>query len=164
VETPPSLNLDQSFLFPAGPVLSAVGTMCAEDPGNSGTSGTAVRLEPCDGSTAQARGDFSDFQDTYNGEPSTHHGLCLSSLIKVDANGAPELVEGTGVVMYTCLPAHLPAGITNLNADWVTTANGEIYNTDAGLCLADPGSSAEKGTKLVLADCDGDAGEIWGVG
>jgi hypothetical protein len=156
--------LDQTFLFPAGPILSAVGKMCAEDPGNSGTSGTAVRLEPCDGTSAQAWGDFSDIEDTYGGVPSTHHGLCLSSLVKLGSNGFPELVEGTGVVVYTCMVAHPAANTAYLNGDWVTTANGEIYNTDAGLCLADPGSSTVRGTKLVLQDCDGDAGEIWGVG
>jgi hypothetical protein len=46
----------------------------------------------------------------------------------------------------------------------VTTTNGEIFNTEAGLCLADPGSSTAKGAKLALEDCDRDAGEIWGVG
>jgi Ricin-type beta-trefoil lectin domain/Putative Ig domain len=164
VQTPPSLNLDQSFLFPAGPILSAVGKMCAEDPGNSKTSGTAVRLEPCDGSAAQAWDDFSDFLDTMSGNPSTHHGLCLSALLKVNANGGLEVLEGTSVVVSACTPAHPAASIAYLNDDWVPTANGEIYNTDAGLCLADPGSSTAKGTKLVLADCEGDAGEIWGVG
>ena len=32
------------------------------------------------------------------------------------------------------------------------------------LCLADRGSSTTKGSKLFLEACDGDAGEIWGVG
>jgi hypothetical protein len=159
-----STALDQSFLVPAGPILSAVGKMCAEDPGNSGTSGTAVRLEPCDGSSAQDWGDFSDFEDSNSGSPSTHHGLCLTSLLKVDGNGDLEVVEGTGVVVYPCMPQHQAANTAYLNDDWVTTANGEIYNTDTGLCLADPGSSTVRGTKLVLQDCDGDAGEIWGVG
>jgi hypothetical protein len=90
--------------------------MCAEDLGNSGT---AVELEPCDGSSAQDWDDFSAYENTQSGEPTTHHGLCL---------------------------------------------NGEIFNTEANLCLADPGSSTAKGTKLVLEDCDGDAGEIWAVG
>jgi hypothetical protein len=35
---------------------------------------------------------------------------------------------------------------------------------DANLCLADRGSSTAKGSKLFLEACDGDAGEIWGVG
>jgi hypothetical protein len=163
VDTSSSLNLDQSFLFPAGPILSAVGKMCAEDPGNSGTSGTAVRLEPCDGSSAQAWDDFSDFQDASNGEPSTHHGLCLTAVLKEDSDGEPQFLEGSAVEVYACLSEHPAANTAYLNDDWVTTANGEIYNTDAGLCLADPGSSTAKGTKLVLQDCDGDAGEIWGV-
>jgi hypothetical protein len=164
VSIPSSLNLAQEFLFPAGPILSAVGKMCAEDPGNSGTSGTAVRLEPCDGSSAQAWDDFSFFGDTQSGVPTTHHGLCLSSLVKVDpSDESPELVEGIGVVVFSCVPEPPAANTAYLSADWVPLANGEIFNTDAGLCVADPGSSTAKGTKLVLQDCDGDAGEIWGV-
>jgi hypothetical protein len=166
VTVPP--NLEQSFVFPAGPILSAVGTMCAEDPGNSATSGTAVRLEPCDGSSAQDWDDFSFYEATQSGEPTTHHGLCLSSLVKVDPNAdfgdGFEFVEGIPVVVYACVPEPPAPNTEYLNGDWVTTTNGEIFNTEAGLCLADPGSSTAKGTKLALEDCDGDAGEIWGVG
>ncbi|MCW2933507.1 MAG: hypothetical protein JWM19_4469, partial [Actinomycetia bacterium] len=164
VFTPSSLSPGQSFVLPVGPIQSAVGKMCAEDPGNSATSGTAVRLEPCDGSSAQDWGDFSAFMDSQAGEPASHHGLCLSVIVKAGSNYAPELVEGIPVVVYNCAPERPAANTEYLNGDWVTTTNGEILNTDAGLCLADPGSSAAKGTKLVLEDCNGDAGEIWGVG
>ncbi len=159
--SPPSI--DQSLVFPAGQILSAVGKMCAEDPGNSATSGTAVRLEPCDGTSAQDWGDFSDFMDTYNGEPSTHRGLCLTALAQVDSNNNLEIVEGIPVVVNTCYPEHPAAHTAYLNDDWITVPDGEILNIDTGLCLADPGSSTAKGTKLVLQDCDGDAGEIWAV-
>jgi len=162
-DSPPQFNLAQQFVLPAGPILSAVGKMCAEDPGNSATSGTAVRLEPCDGSSAQDWGDFSDFEDL-GGEPSSHHGLCLSVLVKNNSNDAPELIEGIPVVVSNCAQDNPAANTDDLNGDWVTTTTGEIFNTDAGLCLADPASSAARGTKLVLEDCDGDAGEIWGVG
>jgi hypothetical protein len=160
-----STSLEQQFLLPVGPMLSAVGKMCAEDPGNSGTSGTAVRLEPCDGSSAQNWDDFSAYESTPSGVPTTHHGLCLSSLAKVDpASLAAEYVEGIAAVVYACVPEPPAPYIEYLNGDWALTPNGEIFNTSAELCLADPGSSTAKGTKLVLEDCDGDAGEIWGVG
>jgi hypothetical protein len=161
-------QLEQAFLFPAGPMLSAVGRMCAEDPGNSATSGTAVRLEPCDGSSAQDWDDFSFYEVTQSGEPSTHHGLCLSSLATVNPNAAFgdgfEFLEGLPVLVYSCVPEPPAPNTVYLNGDWATTTNGEIFNTEAGLCLADPGSSTAKGAKLALEDCDGDAGEIWAVG
>ncbi|HUN34750.1 MAG TPA: ricin-type beta-trefoil lectin domain protein [Trebonia sp.] len=161
--TPSSLNLVQTFLLPVGPLMSAVGRMCAEDPGNSGTRGTAVRLEPCDGSLAQRWDDFSDFMDSMNGDTRTHHGLCLSAPVKVDASGDAELVEGIPVVMYDCMPSNQNSPVY-VEGDWLPARNGEIFNLDTGLCLADPGSSTAKGTKLALEDCDGDAGEIWAVG
>jgi hypothetical protein len=157
-------DLDQAFTFPAGPMLSAVGGMCAEDPGDSSTSGTAVRLEPCDGASAQDWGDFSAFLDTTSGEPTTHHGLCLTASVTIDSNFQPEFVDGIPVVVASCSSPSTPPNTTYLNSDWVTTTSGEIVNTDANMCLADPGSSAAKGVNLVLDDCDGDAGEIWGVG
>jgi hypothetical protein len=152
-------------VFPVGPILSAVGTMCAEDPGNSATSGTAVRLEPCDGSSAQDWDDFSAYENTESGDPSTHNGLCLTSLVRVDPTTTNlELVEGIPVLVYACDPEPPAPNTEYLAGDWVLATNGEIFNTVAGLCLADPGSSTVKGTKLLLEDCDGDAGEIWGVG
>jgi hypothetical protein len=136
--------------------------MCAEDPGNKTA---AVVLEPCDGSSTQDWGDFSAYEDTPSGEPVTHHGLCLTSPVDLDeATGNLEYVEGLRVLAYACIPLPSPPNVEFLNGDWAPTANGEIFNTDAGLCLADPGSSTAKGTKLVLEDCDGDAGEIWAVG
>jgi Ricin-type beta-trefoil lectin domain len=158
-----SPKVEQQFLFPVGPMLSAIGKLCATDPGNSGASGTAVRLEPCNGSVAQDWEDFSAYENTQSGEPTTHHGLCLTSLANVDPTTGIELVEGIPVVVYACVPEP-PDNFDYLTGDWVLTTNGEIFNTDANLCLADPRSSTAKGTKLLLEDCDGDAGEIWGVG
>jgi hypothetical protein len=160
-----SPTLEQQFLLPAGPILSAVGKMCAEDPGNSAASGTAVELEPCDGSSAQDWDDFSAFENTMSGEPTTHHGLCLSSLVPVDpTTSALDLLEGAPVQVYACVPQSPAANTAYLSGDWVLTTNGEIFNSQASLCLADPGSSTAKGTKLVLEDCYGNAGEIWAVG
>jgi hypothetical protein len=80
------------------------------------------------------------------------------------ASLAAEYVEGIAAVVYACVPEPPALYIEYLNGDWALTPNGEIFNTSAELCLADPGSSTAKGTKLVLEDCDGVAGEIWGVG
>jgi hypothetical protein len=146
--------------------VSAVGTTCAEDPGNSTVSGTAVELEPCDGSSAQSWGDFSDFLFSTTGEPSTHQGLCLTALAKTNLTYPFEYLENTPVAVNTCTPTPSQGSnpISYLNSDWATRPNGEIVNTDANLCLADRGSSTAKGSKLFLEACDGDAGEIWGVG
>jgi hypothetical protein len=72
----------------------------------------------------------------------------------------------TPVAINACTPTPSTGSnpIFYLNADWATRPNGEIVNTDANLCLADRGSSTAKGSKLYLEPCDGDAGEIWGVG
>jgi len=152
----------QQFTFPAGPILSAEGKLCAEDPGNKTAP---VELEPCDGSSTQDWEDFSAYEDTASGVPTTHHGRCLSAPVAVDQDTESlDLVEGIPVVAYACIPTPPPPTTDYLNGDWETTTNGEIFNSDAGLCLADPGSSAKAGTRLVLEDCDGDAGEIWAVG
>ena len=162
----PSDGLSDHFQLPTGPIVSAVGTMCAEDPGNSAVSGTAVVLEPCAASSAQSWGDFSDFLFSPTGEPATHQGLCLTALAKTNLSYPFEYLEDTRVAVNTCTPAPSSGSnpISYLNSDWVTRPNGEILNTDANLCLADRGSSTTKGSKLYLEACDGDAGEIWGVG
>jgi hypothetical protein len=154
----------QQFHLPAGPVLSAIGTMCADDPGNSATLGTAVQLQPCDGSSAEAWDDLSDFLGTPSGLPSTHNGLCLTTIIHIGSNGIEELLEGAPVEVNQCFPSKPAANTLYLNGDWITTTRGEIFNTDTGQCLADPGSATTKGAKLALEDCDGDAGEIWAAG
>jgi hypothetical protein len=161
-----SAGMSDHFQLPVGPIVSAVGTMCAEDPGNSAVSGTAVELQPCDGSSAQSWGDFSDFLFSPTGEPATHQGLCLTALAKTNPSYPFEYLENTPVAVNTCTPAPSAGSnpISYLNSDWVTRPNGEIVNTDANLCLADRGSSTAKGSKLFLEACDGDAGEIWGVG
>ena len=162
----PAAGGSDHFQLPAGPIVSAVGTMCAEDPGDSTVSGTAVELEPCDGSSAQSWGDFSDFLFSATGEPATHQGLCLTALAQTNLSYPFEYLENTPVAANTCTPAPSPGNnpISYLNSDWATRPNGEIVNTDANLCLADRGSSTAKGSKLFLEACDGDAGEIWGVG
>ena len=76
-----------------------------------------------------------------------------------------EYLENTPIAVNTCTPTPSPGNtISYLNSDWATRPNGEIVNMDANLCLADRGSSTAKGSKLFLEACDGDAGEIWGVG
>ena len=90
---------------PTGPIVSAVGTACAEDPGNSIVSGTAVELEPCDGSSAQSWGDFSDFLFSATGEPATHQGLCLTALAQTNLAYPFEYLENTPVAVNTCTPA-----------------------------------------------------------
>jgi hypothetical protein len=76
-----------------------------------------------------------------------------------------EYLEDTPVEVTTCQPSLSGNNVpTYLNADWETTPNGEIFNADARLCLADRGSLTAKGSKLYLEACNGNAGEIWGVG
>ena len=160
----PAAGGSDHFQLPAGPIVSAEGTMCASDPGGGNVSGTAVALEPCNGSSAQSWGDFSDFLFSATGEPATHQGLCLTALAQTNLTYPFEYLENTPVALNTCTPADESGTITYLNSDWATRPNGEIVNTDANLCLADRGSSTAKGSKLFLEACDGDAGQIWGVG
>jgi hypothetical protein len=162
----PAADGSDHFQLPAGSIVAAVGTMCASDPGNSTVSGTAVELEPCDGGSAQSWGDFSDFLFSATGEPATHQGLCLTALATTNTTYPFEYLENTAVAVANCTPtpSQGSSNVSYLNSDWATRPNGEIVNTDANLCLADRGSSTAKGSKLFLEACDGDAGEIWGVG
>jgi Ricin-type beta-trefoil lectin domain/Putative Ig domain len=154
------------FQLPAGAIVSAVGSMCASDPGNSVVSGTAVELEPCDGGSAESWGDFSDFLFSATGEPATHQGLCLTALAQTNLTYPFEYLENTPVAVADCTPTGSEASgnVSYLNSDWATRPNGEILNLDTNLCLADRGSATAKGSKLFLEACDGDAGEIWAVG
>jgi hypothetical protein len=155
-------TVDQQLRFPVGQMLSAVAGLCAADPGNSAASGTAVRLEPCDGGPDQNWDDFSAYEDTPSGTPKSHHGLCLSAFFPANPNTGFSYLENAPVAVAGC---GLAASASDyVNGVWVLLTNGEIFNTAANLCLTDPGASAVKGARLRMEDCDGDAGQIWAVG
>ncbi|HEX8009248.1 MAG TPA: RICIN domain-containing protein [Trebonia sp.] len=124
----------------------------------AGTQGTAVRFEPCDGSAAQKWGDFSNS----TGIPSTHGGLCLSAALPMTTGGRGiRVLDGTPVVVAPCDQGTMT---TVYASDWTLMPDGQIFNADVNMCLADPGNTSANGTKLVLEDCYGDPGEIWAVG
>ena len=144
----------QAFLLPPAPVTSAIRGKCLDVPGDGRVSGTPVEIADCDAGPAQLWGDFS--ADTM--EPATHGGLCLAAFAPF---GPPDGLQwaGSPVQMEACGTPD-PA----IEDMWSILPDGQIMSDTANLCIDDAGNSTSNGTKLVLEDCYGEAGEIWAVG
>jgi Ricin-type beta-trefoil lectin domain len=114
----------------------------------SAANGSRLQLATCDGSARQAW----SLEQGLGSLKSPASGRCLTD------PGAEAPLE-----VYACVPDPQADNTEYLTRDWVLTTNGEIFNTDPNLCVADPGSPTAKGTRLVLEDGDGDGDEIWAV-
>jgi hypothetical protein len=152
---------------PDGSQTLQINGKCLATAGTAGGSG--LELATCNGSAGQAWS-LEQGEGTLT-NPATAGGRDLQLRRQSGGRrvGPLEYLENTPVAVNTCTPTPSPSPspgntISYLNSDWATRPNGEIVNMDANLCLADRGSSTAKGSKLFLEACDGDAGEIWGVG
>jgi hypothetical protein len=145
----------QTFTLPPGPVMSAIGGLCVNDPGGKTATGTPVTIARCNGSIAQEWDLFSTPQLT----PVTHAGQCWVAAAVAEKDGTWAFLDRTPVRLGPCFSSANPFA-SNL---WVPLPDGQIQQADSGLCLADPGDSRAAGTTLILNDCYGDPGEIWAV-
>ena len=134
-----SCNETELWSMPAGQITSGVNGLCLDNPSN-----TQPEVATCGSAT-----------DNWLQLP--NEGL-LQSASGDCARGSRSRVDGTAVQMVTCVPdSQQPKP-----GDWFWGPGGELYNITSGLCLADPGNSTTSPTGLLLEDCYGQPGELWG--
>jgi hypothetical protein len=125
------------------PVGSSTG-YCIDNPNNSTTPGTRLRIWGCNNSTAQK------LEWQYDGSikfrPTSSTELCIDNANNVSANGNPIRTWGcNGTVAQK----------------WEMRNDGSIYNASSGKCLDNPGNSSTQGTELQLYDCNGTPAQTW---
>jgi hypothetical protein len=140
----------------SGLVPVDIPTFCMDDPdGTSIPSGAPVEIYTCNSKDTSTQ--FWTFEpDGSPGQPDggtgqsgtvTIHGKCMDL-----KNGATK--AETYVVLDTC------DGATT--EQWmITGSDGQLYNTAAGYCLADPGGSKTNGHQLWVWNCDGGTNQAW---
>ena len=132
----------QVWTLPAAPILSAVGASCMDDPGDSGSAGTQIKIATC--GTGATEQQFTAGSDGLIEGPTS---LCLST--------TGSLLDGAAIQLEDCDNG-------SFSQIWLLARNGEIVNANSGRCLADPGNRGT-GTGLVQEDCYGQPGEIWAI-
>lgn len=125
------------------PVGSSTG-YCIDNPNNSTTPGTRLRIWGCNNSTAQK------LEWQYDGSikfrPTSSTELCIDNANNASANGNPIRTWGcNGTVAQK----------------WEMRNDGSIYNASSGKCLDNPGNSSTQGTELQLYDCNGTPAQTW---
>ncbi|MBV2154869.1 RICIN domain-containing protein, partial [Kitasatospora sp. SUK 42] len=128
-----------------GPLTSNVSTAkCVDENGASNTPGANVQMWDCNGGAAQR------WTANTNGTITLANGFCLDATNSGTGNGTP--IQAT-----TCWGN----AQTNKAQQFIPRADGSIYNTGSGRCLADPASVTTNGTQLILWDCTGGPEQKW---
>ncbi len=132
----------QSWMLPAGPVISSISGKCLADPGNSSAAGTRVVIARC----------------------SAAHGqkwtLTPGGRLKINGKCLAVVSNGTISVLLNGAPVRLASCDSRLATQvWARDSRGQLMNGQSGRCLAVPAG----GTKLVQDDCTGRRGEVWAV-
>lgn len=127
------------------PVSSSTG-LCLDNPGNSVTSGTRVRVYTCNNSTAQKLEWNSDGSIKFR--PNSTTELCLDNANNAAANGNP-------IRIYTCNGT--------VAQRWEYRDNGSIYHPSTGMCIDNPNNSAASGPEIQLYGCNATAAQTWGL-
>lgn len=129
----------------ASPIGSSTG-FCLDNPGNTTTNGTRIRIYTCNNSTAQ------QLEWTENGSlmfrPSAGVTKCVDNANNAQTNGNP-------IQLYDC----------NASAaqKWYMSSNGSIVLTGTTKCIDNPGNSATSGTETQLYDCNATAAQAWSL-
>ncbi|MET8543660.1 ricin-type beta-trefoil lectin domain protein [Kitasatospora sp. NPDC004799] len=119
-----------------GPIASALPGTCVRPA--AATSGAAVQLWACDGSSEQVW--------TRTNGTLTHNGKCLDVTGAATANGSPvELWDCTG----------------GANQLWTPQPDGTLRSAQSGRCLDDPAYATANGTPLAIWDCNGGSNQRW---
>lgn len=112
-------------------IAAGTTSLCAGVDHASDSNGTAVQMQQCDQSLAQAWTLGTD-------KSARTLGKCLDAAGGGTANGTP-------VQLYVCNSTSAQ--------EWVPGVDGSLLNPQSGRCLTDPGSGSAIGTQLVLWDC-----------
>jgi hypothetical protein len=136
---------------PTGQVPSGIFGMCLDDSGGSTTNDTKVDVYTCN-NDAQAQQWTMEDNGTVQDQ-----GHCLDVHDSATTNNSP-------VDLYSCNGGAQQQWRVRYPAGTTTPYSGtELENTNSGLCLNDPGSSATKGTQLVIYACNGTGAQQWTI-
>lgn len=136
-------NIYGSLAGAPAPVASST-SLCLDNPNNSTSSGTQVRIWNCNNSTAQNLEWQSD--GTIRFHPNSSTTLCLDNKSSGTANG-------NVIQTYTC---------NNSTAQqWRLRDDGSIYNPASGKCIDNPSNSTTSGTYIQLYTCNASAAQVW---
>ena len=124
----------------SGPVHLDMGGKCLDDFHDGTGQGNVIDIYTCNGTAAQ------NWEYKPGGAPSQPGTLTI--------NGKCMDAPGTKVVLDSCDGA--------ASQNWLITGSaGELYNTNSGKCLSDPGSSTTNGTQVVVASCTSTVNQAW---
>jgi len=124
----------------SGPVDLDMGGKCLDDFHDGSGQGNVIDIYTCNGTAAQ---NWEYQPSGAPGQPGTLtiHGKCMDA-------------PGTNVVLDSCDGA--------ASQNWLIAGSaGELYNTNTGKCLSDPGSSTSNGTQVVIESCTFKANQAW---
>jgi hypothetical protein len=131
-----------------GPVIVdlAKGIKCLDDYHGLTKPGSVVDEYACNGTSSQ------NWEFEPDGSPGGAGTLIVNDRC-LDLNGGQTAPE-TLVVLEGCDGAD--------SQQWMIVGSaGQLYNTDAKLCLADPGGDETSGRQLWVWDCDGADNQAW---
>ncbi len=135
---------DQAWTLPAGPVASGVPGLCLDDAGGRTGNGNKIDIYPCGSASAQR----------WTAEPDGTVRV-LGKCLDVRGGGT---ASGTPADLYSCNGTGAQQWRVTQSA-----AGAVLVNPQSGLCLADPGNSAGKGTAIQIATCTQIPGELWRI-
>jgi Ricin-type beta-trefoil lectin domain/Putative Ig domain len=129
----------------SGPVDLDMGGKCLDDFHDGTGQGNVIDIYTCNGTAAQ---NWEYQPGGAPGQPGTVtiNGKCMD---------APGTTKGKpSVVLDLCDGAASQSWLIDGSA-------GQLYNTNTGKCLSDPGSSTRNGTQLVVAGCTSKSNQAW---
>jgi hypothetical protein len=128
----------QLWTLPAFGLVSGIGGLCLDNPGNGAAPRTAVTVADC-ADSAEQHWHFGIGHTLISAS-----GRCLAVLSNIP--GSPAVLVKCGTKAE----------------EWVPLRTGQLANITTSMCLTDPGGGGA-GTALVLQDCYGEPGQIWGL-
>jgi hypothetical protein len=139
-------KLTTGYHVVSGPVALDMGGKCLDDYHGITSPGAVVDEWVCNGTSSQNWEFFPD------GSPGAAGTFIIQDRC-MDLKGGQTAPE-TPVVLEDCdgFPSQ----------KWMITGSaGQLYNTDAKLCLADPGSTTTNGRQLWVWNCDSARNQAW---
>ena len=128
------------------------GGYCMDDRGGATANGTVVQVHTCDTDT--------DAQ-SWSWEPDGGPGGAGTLTLTEDTSECLAIVNNTvsaspeySTTLWSCSGS--PA-----NMQWKIESDGELYSTEFGECLTDPGNSTTNNTQLEIGSCSDADGQQW---
>ena len=135
-----------------GVVHVNVGSDCLDDRGGATANGTIVEVYDCNGD--------ADSQ-SWSWEPDGGPGGAGTLTLTQDTSQCLAIVNNTvsaspeySTTLWSCSGS--PA-----NGQWKIESDGELYSTEFGECLTDPGNSTTNDTQLKIGSCTDADGQQW---